>query len=225
MVSRPIKGRAGYHPAPRAMKKNNLVFREFYKRRLPHIQIAGATYYITFRLANSLPLEALEKLAEEKQSIRKLPENQKEAAHLAWFEKYDDYLDQGLCGKLYLENQQVADLVATSIQFHDGKVFDLIAYCIMPNHTHLVCTPLRKSGDAYYGLTEILHSLKRYTAREANKILQRQGTFWQDESYDHFIRDERELERIIKYVLHNPVKANLVKDQDDWKWSYCKYDM
>jgi hypothetical protein len=61
--------------------KNNLVFREFYKRRLPHIQIAGATYFITFRLADSLPRESLEKLAEEKQLIQRLPEHQKETAH------------------------------------------------------------------------------------------------------------------------------------------------
>jgi REP element-mobilizing transposase RayT len=74
-------------------------------------------------------------------------------------------------------------------------------------------------------LTEILHSLKRHSAREANKILQRQGTFWQAESYDHFIRDDSELESIVKYVLYNPVKANLVKEQTDWQWSYSKYDI
>ena len=59
----------------------------------------------------------------------------------------------------------------------------------------------------------------------ANKFFQRNGTFWQDESYDHFIRDDAELERIIKYVLHNPVKANLVKEQKDWIWTYCKYEI
>ena len=104
------------------MMKNNLSFREFYKRRLPHIQIAGATYFITFRLANSLPIEALDKLAEEKQRINKLSENQKEAAHQAWFTKYDDYLDKALHGDLYLKNEQVADLIGESIRFRDGKV-------------------------------------------------------------------------------------------------------
>ena len=205
--------------------KNNLSFREFYKRRLPHIQIAGATYFITFRLANSLPIEALDRLAEEKRLISNLPGSQKESAHSAWFAKYDDYLDQALYGNQYLKNEQIADMVAESILFRDGKTYDLIAYCIMPNHGHLVCTPLKKSGETYFGLTEIFHSLKRHTAREANKILQRTGTFWQDESYDHFVRDNAELERIIKYVLYNPVKANLVKEQADWKWSYCKYEM
>ena len=205
--------------------KNNLSFREFYKRRLPHIQIEDATYFITFRLANSLPKEALNKLAEEKQKINKLPVNQKEAAHLAWFEKYDNYLDTALYGNVYLKNEQIASMVAESIQFREGKVYELISYCIMLNHVHLVCRPLLKEKDVSIGLAEILHSLKRYTAREANKILQRNGTFWQDESYDHIVRDDTELERIVKYVLYNPVKANLVKGQTEWKWSYCKYDV
>jgi len=203
----------------------NLAFRKYYKRRLPHIQIAGATYFITFRLANSLPNEALNKLAEEKQKINNLPENQRESAHQAWFTKYDDYLDMAMHGNLHLKNEHIADMIAASVKFRDGKVYELITYCIMLNHVHLVCTPLLKEKDAFFGLTEILHSLKRHTAREANKILQRSGTFWQDESYDHFIRDDAELERIVKYVLHNPVKANLAREQIDWKWSYSKYEM
>jgi len=95
----------------------------------------------------------------------------------------------------------------------------------MLNHVHLVCTPLKKSDGIYFGLTEILHSLKRRTAREANKILNRQGAFWQDESYDHFIRDDAELERIVKYLLYDPVKANLVNQPEDWKWNYSKYEL
>jgi putative transposase len=154
-----------------------------------------------------------------------LSDDQKDAAHRAWFAKYDDHLDMALYGNLYLKNEQIADMVAASIQFRDGKMYDLIAYCVMLNHVHLVCTPLSKETDVFFGLTEILHSLKRHTAREANKMLQRSGTIWQDESYDHFIRDDAELERIVKYVLHNPVKANLVREQAEWKWSYCKYDM
>lgn len=205
--------------------KNNLSFREYYKRRLPHIQVAGATYFITFRLTNSLPLEALHKLTEERQRINRLPERQKESAHCAWFTKYDEYLDQALHGNLFLKTEQVAHMVAESILFRDGEVYDLISYCIMLNHVHLVCTPLEKLAGTYYGLTEILHSLKRHTAREANKILQRSGTFWQDESYDHIIRDDAELERIVKYILYDPVKAKLVKEQVDWKWSYCKFEI
>jgi REP-associated tyrosine transposase len=204
---------------------NKLAFREFYRRRLPHIQNAGATYFITFRLANSLPVEVLQKLGEESRQNKKLPEGQKETVYKQWFVEFDLYLDQGLRGELYLKNERVGNMVAESIRFRDGKVYDLISYCIMPNHVHLVCTPLKKSDETYFGLTEILHSLKRHTAREANKILQRRGIFWQDESYDHFVRDDAELERIIKYVLYNPVKASMVDEWKKWKWLYCKFEI
>ena len=112
-----------------------------------------------------------------------------------------------------------------AIHYRDMKVYDLISFCIMPNHVHLLCTPLVKEKDRFYSLTEILHSLKRHTARQSNLILGRSGSFWQDESYDHVIRDETKPERMIQYVIYNPVKANLVKEQENWKWTYSKYDM
>lgn len=87
----------------------------------------------------------------------------------------------------------------------------------MPNHIHIVFMPLKESKDKYYSLSKIMHSFKRHTAHEANLTLGRTGTFWQHENYDHFVRDDAELERIVKYVLYNPVKANLVKEQSDWK--------
>jgi hypothetical protein len=74
-------------------------------------------------------------------------------------------------------------------------------------------------------LSLILFSIKRYTAREANKILGRKGAFWQHESYDHVVRDGNELSRIIRYVKENPVKAGLVNDWKDWKWSYVRKEV
>jgi len=176
-------------------------------------------------LKNSLPKNVLEKLAEESAGIKKLPKNEVELAYRSWFGKFDEYLDQVLCGEEFLKNKQIADLVAESIHYRDGKVFELVAFCIMPNHVHLVFTPLEKAEDVFYSLTEILQSLKRHTARQSNLILGRSGAFWQDESYDHIIRDEAELERIVKYVVNNPVKAGLVNDPSKWKWSYCKYSL
>jgi putative transposase len=203
---------------------SNLRFRQFYRRRLPHIQIAGSTYFVTFRLIDSLPKDALEKLAEETTKIKKLPIKEANLAYQRWFDQFDGYLDRVLHGNEYLRDEQIADLIAESIQYRDGKVYDLEAFCIMPNHVHLVFMPLEKSKDVFYSLTEILQSLKRHTARQSNLILGRPGAFWQDESYDHIICDEAELERIIKYVLYNPVKAGLVDEWSNWKWSYCKYD-
>lgn len=141
------------------------------------------------------------------------------------FGKWDTELDKSITGVKYLSVPCIADAVVESLHFRDGKVFELIALCIMPNHGHVVFTPLEEVNGNYFSLSKIMHSFKRHTAHEANLILGRTGAFWQHENYDHFVRDETELERIIKYVLYNPVKANLVKEQADWKWSYFKYSM
>ena len=204
---------------------SNLRFREYYRRRLPHIQIAGSTYFVTFRLKDSLPKDALERLAEETAKIKKLPKDEADIEHRAWFGKFDEYLDRVLSGEAFLKNEQVANLIAKSIHYRDGKVYDLVAFCIMPNHVHLIIMPMEKTEGIFYSLTEILQSLKRHTARHSNLLLDRSGAFWQDESYDHVVRNQAELERIIKYVLNNPVKAGLVDEWNKWKWTYCKYDL
>ena len=68
-----------------------------------------------------------------------------------------------------------------------------------------------------------MHNLKSYTAHRANEILGRSGAFWQRESYDHWVRDDDELERIVNYIRGNPVKAGLVDRPESWKYSSC-YD-
>lgn len=105
----------------------------------------------------------------------------------------------------------------------------------MPNHVHVVFHLLdeEKQSSADRNVCDtvsqpfqavkvaiIMQSIKGYSAREANKILKRKGSFWQSESYDHIVRDEDELKRIIKYVLFNPVKANLVTKWEDWVYTY-----
>lgn len=84
----------------------------------------------------------------------------------------------------------------------------------------MVFTPLLRTTDEYYSLAAIMASLKGYTAREANKLLGRKGQFWQHESYDRVVRDEDELMRVLAYIIDNPVKAGLVKDANEWPWTY-----
>ena len=67
-----------------------------------------------------------------------------------------------------------------------------------------------------------MQSLKRHTGRESNKIINRLGSFWHEESYDHIVRNERELININNYIMNNPVKAGLVSNADDWKNRYSK---
>lgn len=209
-------------------------YKQFYRRRLPHIQPEGATFFVTFRLAGSMPAEVIEKLHEEHEHSNRLldqitdPKERAKQVDLAsrrWFGKWDEFLDKASTGPKHLANEQIAAMLSDSIKYRDGKVYDLEAFCIMLNHAHVVFRPLENVDGKDNSLSTIMHSLKRHTARQANLLLGRTGAFWQDESYDHVVRDETELERIIKYVLYNPVKAGLVDDWSQWKWAYCKYEV
>jgi REP element-mobilizing transposase RayT len=204
----------------------------FRRRHLPHIQPPGATLFITFRLAGSIPSRALEQLLSEARRIETRlgrisePEAREREAYLAQrrhFGKWDHVLDTASAGPFWLMDGRIASLLHESLCYRAGHVYDLHAFCIMPNHVHLVCTPLQKEKGIYHAASAIMHSMKRYTARRANQLLGRGGAFWQHESYDHVVRNEAEWRRIITYVLHNPVKAGLAARPEDWEWSYCRY--
>ncbi|MCS7187836.1 MAG: hypothetical protein N3B10_06705 [Armatimonadetes bacterium] len=219
-----------------------LDYKPFYRRNLPHIQPLGATFFVTFRLAGSLPFILLQQREQEKrfyQAILARTEDENERRRLQrkwerrWFLRFEKALDKADFGPAWLKDERIAELVAESILYRDGKVYRLDAYCIMPNHVHLVFAPLvsqsvrlseeEQSDRLPYSLARILHSLKGYTAWRANRILNRKGAFWEHESYDHYVRNEREWEQIITYVLNNPVKAGFVSEWQDWKWSYFRY--
>jgi len=123
------------------------------------------------------------------------------------------YLDQGY-GECHLKNPRVAESVQNSLLFFDGERYRLTAWVVMPNHTHALMTPC-----AGYELSSVLHSLKSYTANEANKILRRSGQFWQPESFDRWIRDADHFTRVISYIENNPVKARLCATPEDWPFS------
>ena len=115
----------------------------------------------------------------------------------------------------YLSNNAIANIVSDSIHFYNGKEYDLICFCIMPNHVHFII----KLSNNSKTVDRIMQSIKSYSARKSNEILDRKGQFWQHENYDHIIRNESEFENIIEYVLNNPVKAGLVKEKTNWKWN------
>ena len=208
----------------------NLEYQLFYKRHLPHIQPPGASLFITFRLANSIPSLVLEELLEEARHVEKklarildLEErtHQADVQRRRIFGKRDQALDLQ-DGPLWLKESNVASIVSEALHYRDSLVYTLDTFCIMPNHVHLGCTPLPTSDDKYYSVSRIMHSLKRHTARQANLVLCREGDFWQHENYDHVVRNDAEYRRIINYVLNNPVAAGLVQNREEWKWSYCK---
>jgi putative transposase len=203
--------------------------RVYYRRFLPHWQPPGATLFVTFRLAGSLPQAVLEDLqtrrdrdAQELEQITD-PTERKKKEYLAErraFGRWDAALDAASTGPRWLSSPAIAALVVDAVNHRDGRVFGLLAFCVMSNHVHLVCTPLESADGTYYALHDIQQSLKSYTARRANAILARHGAFWQRENYDHVVRDKAELTRILAYVIRNPVKAGLVEEWEAWPWTY-----
>jgi len=233
-----MKGGAGLAIRPTYKK---MVYREYYRRHLPHWQPLSAVYFVTFRLANSIPLSVIKSLQREKEierrKLAKISEviqrhHQDYLDEWRAFSRWDEALDRSAESPDWLSQPEIAEIVSEALHYRDGKVYDLLAYCIMPNHVHFVgriANPayMDRIGNPAYkdekppALQSIMQSLKRHTARQANILLGRQGTFWQEENYDHVARDNEELNRIIQYVLNNPVKAGMVENWEDWRWTYC----
>jgi REP element-mobilizing transposase RayT len=188
---------------------------------LPHLKREGASYFVTFRLAGTLPKEVLLKFKAEREAIinnamaARRPLNWHEQEELFhWYSaRVDKYLDAGH-GDCWLAQPEIAKVVADAIRFHAGTRFDLRAWVVMPNHVHAV---LRPKLD--WNLSLILKRWKGFTAHEANRILKRTGTaFWQVESYDHLVRDDEDLGRCCLYTTMNPVTARLCASPEDWQW-------
>lgn len=231
-------------------------YKTYYKRNLPHYQPPGYTFFVTYRLNGSLPVEVIERLKQEREKELKVIEGydnlkiRKEKYknyQSRYFGKFDTLLDNAGYGPTWLKDEKVAQIVKDAMHFYDKKTYDLICYTIMSNHVHKVFTPIvdnvtrseasrgknEKTGKAkeneanasLYIVSKILQELKSKTALKCNKILNRTGAFWQHESYDHVVRDGNELSRIVNYVLNNPVKAGLCEKWEDWKWSYCNFEL
>ncbi|MFN7022370.1 MAG: transposase [Phycisphaerales bacterium] len=183
---------------------------------LPHWTAEGATYSVTFRLADALPAGVLEGLRRERAEVvakaramgRALTVMELARLGVLHSERVEGYLDTG-SGACFMREPRIATMVEGALRHFDRERYDLFAWCVMPNHVHAVVRPL--SG---FGLSGIMHSRKSYSAGEANRLLGRTGAFWQRESYDHLVRDEQDFTHALRYVLENPERAGL----KGWRW-------
>jgi REP element-mobilizing transposase RayT len=171
------------------------------RRRLPHLYLENTPLFLTWHLYGSLPYK-----------LYPPPGKQNSGKAFLWM---DRYLDSGRTGPLFLRQEAIARLLVESIRYNAEQLrcFDLQAFAIMPNHVHLLALP-RVSPSRF------MQTLKGYTARQANQLLQRAGQpFWQTESYDHAVRDLLEGRRIGAYIENNPVSAGLAACAEEYPWS------
>lgn len=209
-------GGMGFQPMVRLQKVTASTVSIRQGSYLPHWTKGASIYSVTFRLSDSLPISVVESWIAERDNIiqtarqmnRPLSREENKRLRYLFSEKVDKHMDAGH-GACWMKQDEVAGIAAGALQHFDGQRYYLFAWCVMPNHVHVVVQP--RPG---HELPEILHSWKSFTANQANKALKRTGTFWQPEYYDHLIRDERDLAHSIQYVLDNPARARLTH----WKW-------
>ncbi len=218
----------------------------WYRRKLPHLQPSEGTFFVTYRLFGSIPKAIIERLKGEhllaNQTIwdsifkKKLLLEGREITdygekdrlfHLTkyneekrYFQQFDRFLDKSLNEPHWLKRPEFAALCANTLHFYANKSYDLWAFCIMSNHVHVLFT-LQPGAPA---LCDVIGRIKSYSGKEGNAILGIHGIFWEEESYDHLVRPG-EFDRILNYILQNPVKAGLTKEWQQYTWSYCNLQL
>jgi REP element-mobilizing transposase RayT len=181
-------------------------FRGWHERGyLPHRDEPGLVQFVTFRLADSFP----ESLRSEWAHLWRIEDDRERRTQL------EAYLDQGR-GYAHLRRPDLARLVEDAVRFFHGQRYDLRAWVVMPNHVHAVfkvdSTPM----------SEIVGGWKRFTAKEVNRALGRQGAFWEADYWDTYMRSAAHELQTVRYTENNPAKAGLVLDPKQWSWSSAR---
>ena len=194
-----------------------------YERHLPHQVPEGFPIFLTWNLKGALPAEVIERLRQERERLERESPREGETTvdrrlrhDKILFGMSDRYLDLADKGPLHLKDPAIAKLVEDAILFGVPGRYDLFAWCVMANHVHVFLEPR-------WELKKVTQGLKGYTAHEINALQGARGrVFWQDESYDHWARDEAEILRIIAYIENNPVAAGLCARPEDWPYSSAR---
>ncbi|MCX6969727.1 MAG: class I tRNA ligase family protein [Verrucomicrobia bacterium] len=181
---------------------------KIHERNLPHWEQDSKYYFVTWRLADSIPadvvkgwnLEADAWLTNHRQP---LSAEEQEEFHDLFSNRIEEALDAGR-GSCLLNDPAVASLVESALKHFDGDRYDLSAFVVMPNHVHVLFR-LREGQD----LAKTLHSWKSFTAHGINKALNRQGAVWQEEYFDRLIRDDGHFSKLVEYIVNNPHRAGL----------------
>ena len=175
-----------------------------WRGNLPHIFKDGCTYFVTFCLFD---------VASRRRVDRSNVTKENDATCLA--SGYDPLPDRGCC---LLTEPGAASIVEGALLHFQGDRYLLSAWCVMPNHVHVVVTPHQD-----HNLSLILHSWKSFSAHEINKLLGRTGAVWEEEAFDHIVRDEASMDRFLRYTEDNPVAAGLCDRPELWPFSSARF--
>lgn len=213
----------------------------FRRRQLPHWDVDGAPVFITACAEGSLSAIGLQRLRRYRKSLDEKPAPEGLSA-VEWkttksklvFAFMDNMLDHQSPVRP-LEDPQLAEIVQTCFFRFAGERYHLYSWCVMPSHHHWLFLPLEpwstesvqaaraKSGRIVTARELISQSIQSYSANECNRARGVKGRFWQNETFDHWVRNDEELTRIIQYIERNPVKAGLVKEPHEWPWSSAAF--
>ena len=125
----------------------------------------------------------------------------------------DKYEDAGY-GQCFLKDDRAAEIVKNALFYYHQVKYEVVSWCIMPNHVHVLITLLKEVS-----LSEILHSWRSFSSNEINKLFNRTGRLWMPEYFDRYIRDDEHFNNVVNYIHNNPVKAGLVDDPTHYRWS------
>lgn len=180
----------------------------FTGNRLPHWQQAGAVYFVTFRLADSVPQHLRDEWHNEREGwLRAHPQPWSDDIELEYHRRFsrrmEQWLDAGY-GSCLLRRAECAAIVAEALRHFDGERVAQLAWVVMPNHVHAVFVQ-----NPAWPLEKIILSWKGFTARKINMLLGRTGSFWQRDYFDRLVRDSKHLANCIRYIRRNPVKGRL----------------
>lgn len=211
-----VQGNPVYFPGTDIYDNNTI--EAYNSRNYPHWELQSVLYHICFRLADSVPMEMQRRWIEERKQIqgtclkeqRTLTEDEMKRLQYLYSDRIERYLDSGY-GSCILQRPQAAEIVRGSLEYNNRIKYLLHAWCIMPNHVHVVFQIL-----AEHTLSKILQGWKSFTSHTINKYLGIQGQLWQSDCYNHIIRSEKEYYQQIRYVWNNPLKAGHPK----WEWRW-----
>jgi putative transposase len=205
--------------SPPFQRLDDLPNPEIHRRNLPHWESPEATYFVTFRTADSIPSGIIREIQVRQMSwlrahglktpeeLRTLPLTQQLEYRKTINQAEEQAMNAGY-GACPLREAKCRETLASLLRGADGTSYHLDHFVIMPNHVHIVVKP--KTGIP---LRQITGSWKKHSARRINATLHQAGKLWQPESFDHIVRSVQQLDQYRRCIAENPSKANLRPDE------------